>query len=231
MLYFYHMFDDVPQNQSPQPQPVPPAGNPPLPGTGSPPMSPFVKPVTSPSAPVAQKATGAQVGAPPLPATAIPNTYADDDVEMLEMFKRETLSPVQKTILVVVTILVIAALIGGGIGLYFWLDPFSAEEDVQSNENQNSNAVENVIENVNNVNTVPVTEQDTDGDGIKDATEKKYGTDPGKTDTDGDELSDYDEIEVYKTKPLIQDTDGDTYVDGNEVKNGYDPNGPGKLNE
>lgn len=229
MLYFCHMFDDVPQNQPPQP--VPPAGNGSLPGTGSPPMSPFVKPVASPSAPVPQKPAGAQVGAPPLPATAIPSTYADDDVEMLEMFKRETLSPVQKTILVVVTVLVIAALIGGGIGLYFWLDPFSGEEDVPSNENQNNNEIENVIENVNNTNIVQGTEQDADGDGIKDATEKKYGTDPAKSDTDGDELSDYDEIEVYKTKPLIQDTDGDTYVDGNEVKNGYDPNGPGKLNE
>ncbi len=228
------MFDDIPQNQPPQPQPVPPTGTQ-LPGTGSPPMSPFVKPVANPSSPVPQKPAGAQVGAPPLSATAIPSTYADDDVEMLEMFKRETLSPVQKIILVVVTFLVIAALIGGGIGLFFWLDPFAAEKDTSANENQNStilnNGIENGVENANTTNTVPVTDQDIDGDGIKDATEKKYGTDPEKTDTDGDELSDYDEIEVYNTKPLIQDTDGDTYLDGNEVKNGYDPNGPGRLNE
>lgn len=225
------MFDDIPQNQAPQPAPTPPV-EPALPGTGSPPMSPFVRPVENPvenaTAPAPQKPAATPAGAPPLPSTAIPNTYAENDVEMLEMFKRESLSPLQKITLIIVTVLVIAALIGGGVWLYIWLDPLnSSTEDETTNDNQN------MIVNTNDTNSivVPPAEADTDGDGIKDVTEKKYGTDPTKIDTDGDELSDYDEIEVYNTKPLIPDTDGDTYLDGNEVRNGYDPNGPGRLNE
>lgn len=52
-----------------------------------------------------------------------------------------------------------------------------------------------------------------------------------KVDTDGDGLSDYDEINIYKTDPLNPDTDGDGYSDGEEVKGGYNPLGDGKLIE
>ena len=48
-------------------------------------------------------------------------------------------------------------------------------------------------------------------------------------DTDGDGVSDDDEIYFYKTDPNNPDTDGDGYSDGVELLNGYDPNGPGKL--
>ncbi len=48
---------------------------------------------------------------------------------------------------------------------------------------------------------------DSDGDGLSDVEEAKYGTDPHKA-----------------------DTDGDGYPDGEEVKNGYNPLGPGRLN-
>ena len=59
---------------------------------------------------------------------------------------------------------------------------------------------------------------DTDGDGLSDGDEVlKYGTDPLKADTDGDGLSDYDEIYKYKTDPLNPDTDGDGLSDGDEV--------------
>lgn len=47
---------------------------------------------------------------------------------------------------------------------------------------------------------------DTDGDGLMDADEDKYGTDRNNPDTDGDGFS-----------------------DGKEVSGGYNPNGPGKL--
>lgn len=43
-------------------------------------------------------------------------------------------------------------------------------------------------------------------------------------DTDSDGLSDYDEINIFKTNTKIADTDGDTYSDGVEVNAGYDPN-------
>ncbi len=47
-------------------------------------------------------------------------------------------------------------------------------------------------------------------------------------DSDGDGLSDADEAR-YGTDPDNPDTDGDGFNDGDEVRNGYNPNGPGKL--
>ena len=48
--------------------------------------------------------------------------------------------------------------------------------------------------------------EDTDGDGLSDAEEARYGADPNNPDTDGDGFS-----------------------DGEEVRNGYNPAGPGQL--
>jgi outer membrane protein OmpA-like peptidoglycan-associated protein len=60
--------------------------------------------------------------------------------------------------------------------------------------------------------------KDTDGDGLTDADEiNKYGTDPNNPDTDGDGLSDGEEVQVYGTDPLNPDTDGDGLKDGEEV--------------
>lgn len=48
-------------------------------------------------------------------------------------------------------------------------------------------------------------------------------------DADGDGLSDYAEQSVWQTDPQNADTDGDGHPDGVEVKGGYNPRGPGKL--
>lgn len=72
---------------------------------------------------------------------------------------------------------------------------------------------------------------DKDGDGLDDTKETELGTDPNNWDSDGDELSDGDEVLVWKTSPLNPDTDGDTFQDGAEVKNGYNPAGAGKIFE
>lgn len=45
-------------------------------------------------------------------------------------------------------------------------------------------------------------------------------------DTDGDSLSDWDELNIYKTSPYLEDTDSDTVNDSDEIKRGSDPNCP-----
>lgn len=73
---------------------------------------------------------------------------------------------------------------------------------------------------------------DSDGDGLTNYEEINiYGTDPFNLDTDGDGISDGDEILIWKTDPLNPDTDGDGYNDGLEVRSGYNPLGPGRIFE
>lgn len=65
-------------------------------------------------------------------------------------------------------------------------------------------------------------------------TEKTVDTEEVKVDTsadidtDGDGLTDADE-DKYGTNPTKQDTDNDGFLDGEEVANGYNPLGEGKL--
>ena len=67
-------------------------------------------------------------------------------------------------------------------------------------------------------------EADTDGDGLSDRQEVAvYGTDPDRPDTDNDGLSDGNEVWVHGTDPLNADTDGDGRSDGDEVKAGTNP--------
>lgn len=67
---------------------------------------------------------------------------------------------------------------------------------------------------------------DTDGDGLSDVDEAKYGTDLNNPDTDNDGLTDGEEVNEYKTDPKIADTDGGGINDGIEVKNGANPLDP-----
>ncbi len=74
---------------------------------------------------------------------------------------------------------------------------------------------------------------DADNDGIPDSSETGTGVylnlaDTGSSmsssDTDGDGLSDFNEVAVYKTNPNLNDSDSDGYTDFFEVNSGYDPN-------
>ena len=65
---------------------------------------------------------------------------------------------------------------------------------------------------------------DSDGDGLSDEDEINiYGTLPGNPDSDGDGLSDGDEILMYSTFPNDADSDDDFINDGDEVINGSNP--------
>jgi outer membrane protein OmpA-like peptidoglycan-associated protein len=60
---------------------------------------------------------------------------------------------------------------------------------------------------------------DSDGDGLSDAEELQLGTNPKNPDTDGDGLTDGEEVKKYHTDPLNPDTDYDALTDGAEVYN------------
>ncbi len=65
---------------------------------------------------------------------------------------------------------------------------------------------------------------DADRDGLSDADEAIYGTDPDDPDTDGDGLTDGAEVHTHGTDPTDADTDGDGLSDGDEVlRHGSDP--------
>lgn len=63
----------------------------------------------------------------------------------------------------------------------------------------------------------PTPDLDSDDDGLEDAVEPKYGTDPYNYDTDADGLSDGEEVYTYGTSPTIWDSDEDGLGDGDEV--------------
>lgn len=65
---------------------------------------------------------------------------------------------------------------------------------------------------------------DDDQDGLSNEQEIELGTDPSSRDTDGDGLSDGEEINDYLTNPLLEDSDADGLSDFIEVHNQLDPN-------
>jgi hypothetical protein len=76
--------------------------------------------------------------------------------------------------------------------------------------------------------TLPVAERgangDTDGDGLSDRQElRRYHTNPRKRDTDGDGLNDRDEVRRYHTNPRKRDTDGDSFGDRTEIRAATNP--------
>lgn len=87
----------------------------------------------------------------------------------------------------------------------------NANVNLNSNANSNTNAPANANVNVNvnaNVNSNP--------------------TAASSADADKDGLTDAEEV-IFTTNPSVADTDGDGFPDGSEVKLGFSPKGSGKL--
>jgi hypothetical protein len=64
---------------------------------------------------------------------------------------------------------------------------------------------------------------DPDNDGLTNDQEASLGTDPQKGDSDGDGISDGDEVNTYHSNPLNPDSDNDGMRDGAEVHSGTSP--------
>ncbi len=104
--------------------------------------------------------------------------------------------------------------------------PLVDQEEVNSNNQNNNQGLSN--DNMNQGGREEVQDPilvDSDGDGLSDYDEVNiYGTNPNLIDSDFDGLSDYEEVMTYKTNPLKADTDGDGLTDYEEVKvYGTDP--------
>lgn len=67
---------------------------------------------------------------------------------------------------------------------------------------------------------------DPDGDGLRNRAERLIGTDPRNPDTDGDGVSDGDEVQTVGSDPRSADSDGDGRPDGVELSEGTDPTEP-----
>ena len=73
--------------------------------------------------------------------------------------------------------------------------------------------------------------EDSDQDGLWDADELFFGTDPLVQDTDGDGLTDGAEMDLFNTDPLSDDSDGDGVSDALELLFPPDTSAcPGDLN-
>lgn len=72
--------------------------------------------------------------------------------------------------------------------------------------------------------------QDSDGDKLSDNEEiTLYRTDPLKADTDGDGLNDYEEVKIYHTDPLKFDTNNNGYSDSRDILDGFSPTHSGQA--
>ena len=123
-----------------------------------------------------------------------------------------------------------------GLGLQFKLDDrimfetsvgynYTMSDDLNAIKGDKKDAYWNFLLGLTATGVGP--DPDPDKDGLLNDAEKELGTDPENPDTDGDGLSDGDEVNVYHTSPLKADSDGDGLKDGDEVKKyRTDPNKP-----
>lgn len=186
---------------------------------------------------------------------ALQPKQAGDVVSDEELLEQKSASKKKLITLIVVSVLFLAIVAGAYFGYTYYVKGGNKLPFLNGEKAGDTGSVENVPEEtvvdttvnqapVNNENqvisgaennepeNVPVMNNgvlDTDGDGISDQDEVVRGMDIENPDTDSDGLFDREEVMVYNTDPTLADTDGDGFSDGDEVKGGYNPNGTGKL--
>jgi outer membrane protein OmpA-like peptidoglycan-associated protein len=105
---------------------------------------------------------------------------------------------------------------GGGLNDAWWGIFAGVSYTILGSDNDEDN--DGLIKSIEEQLGTDPNKADTDGDGLTDGEEvNTYHTNPLKIDSDSDNLSDKDEIMVYKTDPNKADTDGDGLTDGDEV--------------
>ena len=99
---------------------------------------------------------------------------------------------------------------------YYFGHPTGQAGDLsRATDNPDKDGLNNLQEFQNGTNPL---NPDTDGNGLSDGDEvNTYFTNPLNPDTDGNGLSDGDEVNKYKTNPLLWDTDADGLSDAQEV--------------
>jgi hypothetical protein len=82
-----------------------------------------------------------------------------------------------------------------------------------------------------NSNGISDGEEDFDGDGLINILECQCGANPFNKDSDGDGLTDYDEVSIYNSDPVKTDSDYDGLPDVLEVKYEMEPKKPDTLGD
>ncbi len=114
------------------------------------------------------------------------------------------------------TIIMIILVIFGVIKLIDWYKDYSYNKNIQESLLVDKK-FDNILSKVEKA-------QDWNGDGISNEEANKLGLNPSVSDSDGDGLSDAEEVYIYKSDPKKYSTSGDIYSDGYKVKLGYDLN-------
>ncbi len=229
------MANEIPPNL-PIP-PIPPAGV--EPGRGFDAPDPFEEGVDSMPSKTSQ------------PNPLITPPQVDESLTSEEpVFKQPNVSDRKGTkwLFISIIILVILLLLGALIAIAMRFFNTSSNPAVSSQPSPSpSAAVESSTPLVTSSQPVGSNADDPDQDGLNNAEERLYGTDPNNPDTDGDGYPDGEEVKngynplgsgtldsdndglpdpverKMGTDPFNPDTDGDGYSDGSEVAHGHNP--------